>query len=393
MCRKVRNVMTWRVALGIVSAGIILIIMGLPGLADAHRVEFILDGSGSMWGKAGAEEKIVAAKRVMKDLVQNIELAPDSTLGLVVYGHRKKGDCADIEQFDPVSYAERANLLPIVDKISPKGKTPIADTLASVGESLKGGETATSMVLVSDGIESCGKDPCDIAKQLREQYGIDVTIHVVGFDVQDGREQLECIAKAGGGRYFNAADADELTRAFEDVKAELIAADKTAPPPPPVLVEKKEKKIKRISLSQATITIPNLRQRTVVVCTQASDCSYSGSEGWVEKLTPESNSIKVNAGTYKIKFKSHYLDGIEVAAGETVEIQVGTLDLTNLSTRTLPVCSTQSPCSYDGSDGWVGKITAEAKSLEIPAGTYKLKMGKQFIEDVSVEAGEKLVLE
>ena len=267
MRRRVRNLVTWGVVLGIVSAGII----SFPTLVGAHRVEFILDASGSMWGKAGAEEKIVAAKRVMKDLVQNIELAPDSTLGLVVYGHRRKGDCADIEQFEPVSYTERASLLPIVDKISPKGKTPIADTLAAVGESLKGSETTTSMVLVSDGIESCGKDPCDIARQLRKQYGIDVTIHVVGFDVQDGREQLECIAAAGGGRYFNAENTDELTAVFEDIKAELRAADQTAPPPPPP-AQKKEKKIKRLRLSRATISIPNLSQRKVIVCTQESKC-------------------------------------------------------------------------------------------------------------------------
>ena len=67
--------------------------------AHSQRVELILDGSGSMWGEVGGEAKIVAAKRTMASLVGGIELPPGSTLGLTVYGHRAKGDCADIEHF------------------------------------------------------------------------------------------------------------------------------------------------------------------------------------------------------------------------------------------------------------------------------------------------------
>lgn len=189
----------------------------LAPAAMAQRVEFILDGSGSMWGEAGGEAKIVAAKRAMVDLLSGIELPSSATLGLTIYGHRAKGDCADIEHFSAVGYAERSELVPLIEGIQPKGKTPIADSLRIVGESLKGKEESSSIVLVSDGIESCGKDPCEVARQLREAYGINVVIHVVGFDVREGQEQLQCIAKAGGGEFRSADNATELSEALGSI--------------------------------------------------------------------------------------------------------------------------------------------------------------------------------
>lgn len=204
-----------------------------PSVATAqHRVVLILDASGSMWAEAGGEVKITTAKKATKNLIQNLQLAPDATLSLVVYGHRKKDDCDDIERFDPVPYAERTKLLPLIDKLSPKGKTPIANALLSVGESLKDQEGAVSVLLVTDGIESCGKDPCAVAQQLCERYGIEVMkVNVVGFDIQESQDQLECVARVCHGRYFSASNPGELATAFEDVKADLIKADTGAAPP------------------------------------------------------------------------------------------------------------------------------------------------------------------
>lgn len=92
------------------------------------------------------------------------------------------------------------------------------------------------MVLISDGKETCEGDPCALVRSLREQ-GINVRVHVVGFDVnQEERDQLVCIAEAGEGKYFSADNADQLTVALTEVKQEIIAAKEPQPkpePPPP----------------------------------------------------------------------------------------------------------------------------------------------------------------
>ena len=59
------------------------------------NVLFILDASGSMWGKVEGKEKIVVAREVMANLIN--ELPEGTQVGLEAYGHRAKGDCNDIE--------------------------------------------------------------------------------------------------------------------------------------------------------------------------------------------------------------------------------------------------------------------------------------------------------
>ena len=56
------------------------------------------------------------------------------------------------------------------------------------------------MILVSDGGDNCAPpNPCQAAREVSKR-GIDLSISVVGLQVNERvRRQLECIAKAGGG--------------------------------------------------------------------------------------------------------------------------------------------------------------------------------------------------
>lgn len=53
--------------------------------------------------------------------------------------------------------------------INPKGKTPISDALLQAAEQLGANEDDMALVLVSDGLETCGGDPCAVAASLREK--------------------------------------------------------------------------------------------------------------------------------------------------------------------------------------------------------------------------------
>ena len=182
---------------------------------------FILDGSGSMWGKVEGKHKIVIAKEVMTQLVQ--ELPDNIQAGLQVYGHRSKGDCNDIELLVPLGADNRQALLDQIKAINPRGKTPITQAFQHAAEQLRALEEETSIVLVSDGKETCTGDPCTLVRELRDQ-GIRIRVHVVGFDVdQDEREQLVCIAEAGGGQYFSADNAMQLQQALTAVREQVIA--------------------------------------------------------------------------------------------------------------------------------------------------------------------------
>ena len=182
-----------------------------PGGTSAGNVMFILDASGSMWGRVEGKAKIAIAKEVLGGLIK--DLPDDLHVGLVAYGHRRKGDCNDVEELVPLGPLDKKKLIKKIQAISPKGKTPITLSVRKTAQKLKGLKDETTIILVSDGKETCEGDPCALVKELKAA-GIKFTMHVIGFDVtEEERVQLECMAKAGDGEYFTAKTAKDFRMA------------------------------------------------------------------------------------------------------------------------------------------------------------------------------------
>lgn len=226
----------------------LVLVAGIPALPvhaqDTHNnLVFILDGSGSMWGRVGDRMKISEAKGVMGELLA--EVPPNVDVGLIAYGHRRKGDCADIETLAGIGTSP-ANIEAKLQNITPRGKTPITAALQRGAELLSGKGEESTVVLVSDGIETCSTDPCALAARLAEQ-GVKLTIHTVGFGVRDdAAAQLQCIADAGGGHYYHASDGATLRESLFAVRDAVASAAPAAPPPEALSLPKV--KTKNISL-------------------------------------------------------------------------------------------------------------------------------------------------
>lgn len=172
----------------------------------------VMDASGSMWGVVDGQPKIEVARTVVGELVSSLD--PRFELGLTVYGHRRKGDCSDIEALLPVAAPDAESLVAAVESIRPKGKTPLGASLEYAAEQLDFTRAPATVVLVSDGNETCDVDPCAVAHDL-EARGIDFTAHVVGFGVTPAeRAQLECIADATDGLFLTANDTPSLRSAL-----------------------------------------------------------------------------------------------------------------------------------------------------------------------------------
>lgn len=212
--------------------------LAFPALSVADtNMLFILDGSNSMWGQVDGVAKIVTAKDVLGKLMT--DLPPETKAGLMAYGHRT-ADCTDVEVLSSFGTDSTAELVNKLNTITPKGKTPIGYSLLKAGRLFEGLKNQNNhVVLISDGIETCGGDPCKTAGSLAKA-GIDVRVHVVGFDVnKEERRQLECIAEAGGGRYFHASSTKGLNEAVAEVKEEVQVAQ-AKPKPKPKKAEPKK---------------------------------------------------------------------------------------------------------------------------------------------------------
>ena len=208
-------------------------VLGLLPLAAAQAADDVLivyDASGSMWGQIDGVNKIVTAREVMADLVQG--WPEDTNLGLVAYGHRSAGDCADIETLVAPQPVDRQAFINTVNAINPKGKTPIADSLRHAANVLQYRDNNATVVLISDGLESCHGDPCAVAAEL-EASGVDFTAHVVGFDLDEqGNQALACIADNTGGIFVPASNADELKSALQQVQARVVQKEPELEQPP-----------------------------------------------------------------------------------------------------------------------------------------------------------------
>jgi Ca-activated chloride channel family protein len=195
---------------------------------DKPNTILVLDASGSMWGQIDGVAKITIAQQVITDLLNT--LPEDQNLGLTVYGARARGDCSDIQTVVAPGPGTRDAIAAAVAGIRPLGKTPMTDAVIAAAEALRYTEDSATVILVSDGVETCNPDPCAAAKLL-EEAGINFTAHVIGFDVgsdPDALAQMQCIAAETGGQFLTAANASELTAALESVVAE------PAPVPVPV---------------------------------------------------------------------------------------------------------------------------------------------------------------
>jgi hypothetical protein len=285
----------------------------------------ILDCSGSMWGRVEGKAKIAIAKQVTQELIK--EVPGNVQLGLMAYGHRKKGDCKDIQMIGQLG-ASKDDLAGAVKQLNAKGKTPIADSLLKAGEILATREGETALVLVSDGLETCGGDPCKVAGELKSK-GLKVVIHVVGFDVsQKEAAQLKCIASAGGGQYFQADNLAELKAALGKIKTAVVE-EKPLPPAPEAAEAKASKsKSKRLKIAGPGTVKLKLASWAKMPKQWALVDAESGKRVAMGKV----GSLKAKAGEYQIQWRQtehgHVWvllnEVVKVKSGETVEAPIDT---------------------------------------------------------------------
>ena len=185
-----------------------------------------------MWGQIDGVAKIETARETLSRLLNDVPA--ESRLGLMTYGATSKTSCEDVAVLNAIG-SDRGAIKKSIAELQPLGKTPIQTSLAQGIELLAKAEptdTRKSLVMISDGVETCGGDPCAMARSAAAS-GVDMKLHVVGFDVDsEARAQLQCIAREGGGQYFNAADTAGFATAMQEVVQ--VAQAEPEPEPEPV---------------------------------------------------------------------------------------------------------------------------------------------------------------
>jgi Ca-activated chloride channel homolog len=185
---------------------------------DKTRILFVLDGSGSMeaiW--QGQQSKMDVAKNILTRLVDSLRVNNDLELGLRVYGHRfsrQANNCQDSNLEVPFAPKNHNTIIGKIKAIKPKGVTPITFSLLQAAKDFPATAGYRNiLILITDGIESCGGDPCSVSLELQRK-GVFLRPYVIGLGLQGGRV-LECV-----GKYIDSDNA----RSFNKVLNKSIEA-------------------------------------------------------------------------------------------------------------------------------------------------------------------------
>jgi hypothetical protein len=138
------------------------------------------------------------------------------------------------------------------------------------------------------------------------------------------------------------------------------------------------------------IKIANLQTRTAQVYDQNSSAENFLAAGYAGEITPTKTTLQVPAGTYKLKFANHFLERVAVTSARSPEIVLGAISMPNL-TRTVEVYDQNSSGENFLAAGHAGEITPTATTLQLPAGTYKLKFANLFGQPIRVESGKTVI--
>ncbi len=346
---------------------------------EQPQAMIVFDASGSMWGKINGEAKIGIAKQALNKVL--VDWNEDLHLGLMAYGHRKKGDCNDIQTLVPIGELNKKAMISKVKAIKPKGKTPISLSLKKAAEELRYTEEKATIILISDGKETCDADPCATAKALNGE-GIDFITHVIGFDVdKQTDEQLKCIADSTGGEYFSAKNASSLNEAMGKI-AQTVQKKEVKKPEAPVV--KKLKKNLEITASE--------KEKGKWI--QASHSIYKNDDGERGDYVTNCSSYKQKAcfkkipvGKYLIESSYHKLKvktPLEITTGEVAKLhivmgQTGKVEIT-ASEKEKGKWIQASHSIYKNDEGERGDHMASCSSTKAKACVKQIPVGQYTIE-------------
>ena len=338
--------------------------------AVAGSVALVLDASGSMNAQLPeGRTRIEAAKVAVEDLVG--KLPADVRLSLWAYGHqspREKHDCRDTERvvgFDALS-VNRENVLAKTRAIKAQGYTPITYIIKLVANDLAKEEAKPrTVILVSDGKETCEGDPCATAKALAEADA-SLVVHTIGFAVDTAAKyQLQCIARVARGRYFDAGSTSELA-------AMLNEAAKLVLPPQ--------------SITQIVVTKPKPGLLEVRHASMTGHKVRSAETGEiVASLNSSGPRKELPSGLYNVIFGNAVWKSVEIKPGETTVLDPGVIEIRNPNISGHKVLDAETGLE-------IGKISSSNPRITVLPSTFSVQFGQVLWKDIEVKSGEQKFL-
>jgi Ca-activated chloride channel family protein len=183
---------------------------------------FVVDASFSMKKDWEGGTKWRTAVRTLSEIADSISQLDNVYIGLRLFGHQydeTESNCRDTKLEIPLTNNGKGKFQAKLATIRPKGITPIAYSVEKAVNDF--GEDYTSkniLILITDGEESCAKDPCKISRELQER-GIILKPFVITLGLPPRIvEMFNCF-----GENINVNSDQDFNRILKNIVNETIA--------------------------------------------------------------------------------------------------------------------------------------------------------------------------
>ncbi len=184
------------------------------------RVLFVFDASKSMKTKHGNKTRLVGAKELFYNFLDSLSKQKNMQFALRMYGHTvayPPGDCKDSKLVVPFSKNNIAQIKAKVAEAKPTGITPIEHSLTESANDFPDTKAVNMIILITDGIEECGGDPCAARQKLVEK-GIVFKPFIIGIGLSPAQiKTFECV-----GDYYNFDDTKTLSNIQEIITRQKL---------------------------------------------------------------------------------------------------------------------------------------------------------------------------
>ncbi len=189
---------------------ILLMLFMVGTIVSASSTILVLDASGSMddtVSGSGGQKKIEIAKEAGNTFLNNVRSGDEVAL-IVFY------DCNDIQTVVPFT-TDTQSIRTAMAGVQPDSSTPIARAIDyAASYAVSSGRSGAGLIVLTDGEETCDSQAIAVtaAQNAISTGGVKI-VNVVGFDIASGTSasNLQEIATAGGGTYYPASDANQLS--------------------------------------------------------------------------------------------------------------------------------------------------------------------------------------
>lgn len=183
------------------------------------RILFIFDCSQSMFARWQSDTKINIAQKLLSNMLDSLKNVKNLELAFRVYGHQKNfppQDCDDSKLEVPFSKNNYKKIEHKLKSLVPRGTTPIAFSLEKSADDFPQCKDCRNIIiLITDGLEECGGDPCAVSQMLQKK-GIILKPFIIGIG-KNFKESFDCV-----GTYFDATSEIEFNKALNVVISQAL---------------------------------------------------------------------------------------------------------------------------------------------------------------------------